>query len=94
MALNANAVNKGHKLLLKIGATNSFIRLYNERVKPQPLNTVLGAKPHGGGYESIGMFVKDITEEQLRIFNEGKGGIPNSAICNPQGNGITLLGWY
>ncbi|MDR6565486.1 hypothetical protein [Chitinophaga ginsengisegetis] len=93
MALDAKAVKTAHKLLLKIGGVNNYIREYHKD-EEHPFNTVMGYYPHGGGWENVFMDVLNITDEQLQEFNEGKKAVPNTSFEDDLGKGVTRIGWF
>lgn len=60
-----------------------------------PENVIIAYDRKGdGGFENVLIYVRDITPEQIEIFDSQKEKVHNSAIFRDEGNGITVVGWF
>ncbi|MFI5141931.1 MAG: hypothetical protein ACHQII_06205 [Bacteroidia bacterium] len=96
MALCKQAVEKAWYVLNTINpkANNSFICPHDKHDEFKT-DTIIGIdKKSDGGWENVFMNVKDITAEQLEIFEARKKEVPNSSFIKDEGDGITCIGWF
>lgn len=94
MALNNRSVEKAKDILAQIAGWKA--PFYNEYQKDNPLDTstILVAGNVGDGWENVFLNVKDITAEQLAIFERRKSEVPNSSFKQNLENNITCIGWF
>lgn len=94
MALSAKSVNKAITILRKVDKTLPAGIVYDRgSINKQP--RVFGRdRKSDGGWESVYIYVNNITESQLSIFNSQKGNIPNTSFIRDIGDGITKIGWF
>lgn len=96
MALSWESVKKAWYILNEINplASNSWVRLYDEE-NPLEENMIIGVDPKADdGWENIFINVKNITGDQLAIFERRKREVPNSSFIRNKGDGITRIGWF
>ena len=61
-----------------------------------PINTIIGHdRKSDGGYETIQLYIENITAEQLFLFHSNRNIIKNSSfIREPDSDNVTCIGWY
>ncbi len=96
MALSKKTVQEACKILKavqpNIGKLRS-VQLHTPEAEQQ--NAILGYdRKSDGGWENIWMNVKDITLDQLYLFDRLKDNIRNTSYIKSEKNGITEIGWY
>ena len=96
MALSKDAVRKAWNILNEINpkANNSFIAEQDLKDEFREDYIIGYDKKYDDGWENVFMNVRNITPEQLAIFERRKEEVPNSSFCRNEGNGITCLGWF
>lgn len=95
MALDKKAVHTAHTILLSVfPGCGSFVQEHDDKDE-FCLNRVIGyERKFDDGWENIFINVENITEDQLRMFNELKDKVPNSSFITNHPGGITQLGWF
>jgi hypothetical protein len=75
---------------------NSFIGEYEDTEENKSKrNFVFGeGLKSDGGWECVFINIRDISADQIRLWTEGNGNIPNTAFSRSLGNGITRLGFF
>ena len=96
MALSWESVKKAWHIINEINpdANNSWIKEYDPEDDLEE-NKIIGVdKKQDDGWENIFVNIKDITPEQMAIFESRKKEVPNSSFIRDKGEGITRLGWF
>lgn len=96
MALSWESVQKAWFILHEINplASNSWIKLYDDG-NPLEENLIIGVdKKSDDGWENVFINIRNITAEQMAIFERRKKEIPNSSFVRNKGDGITRIGWF
>lgn len=96
MALNKHNVEKAWYILNEVNpnARNSFINEYDES-DPLKEDTIIGVdRKSDDGWENVFINVRNITQDQLDIFNNRKKEVSNSSFIRKKGDGITRIGFF
>ncbi len=94
MALNNRSVEKAKEILAEVAGWKApFYNLYNEK-NPLDTKTILVYGQTGDGWENVFINIKNITPEQMEIFNKRKDEIHNSSFQDELEEGITRIGWF
>lgn len=94
MALNNRSVEKAKSILAEIaGWKGSPYNEYNEK-DPYATNTILVYGRTGDGWESVFLNIRNITPDQLEIFERRKNEVPNSSFQREYEDSITRIGWF
>lgn len=97
MALNRENVHKAWYILNEINpnARNSFVADFKNLRDQLQEDTIIGyGKKSDDGWENIFMNVKEISPEQLEIFERRKKEVHNSSFIDREENGVTRIGWF
>jgi hypothetical protein len=96
MALSKESVKTAWNILHEINpkANNSWIKDHDPEDEFKEDYIIGYDKKADDGWENVFLNVRDITPEQLAIFERRKSEVPNSSFCRDEGNGITCLGWF
>lgn len=99
MALSKDSCDKAfyifRDILLKRGLPiNSWIKKYDPE-DPLLENFIIGFdRKLDEGWENVFINLKDITKEELALFDSRKKEVPNSSFVRDKGEGITRIGFF
>lgn len=97
MALSKSSVEKAWQILKAVNpdAHYSFIQQWDSEDHEWETDVILGVdRKIDGGWENVFMNIKNITPDQLALFNARKGEIHNSSFVKEESDGITCIGWF
>jgi hypothetical protein len=97
MALHRNEVQKAFNLFTNICSNLKFFEVQQRDEKNQYDENLMIGQGHkqDDGWESVFVNIRDITPEQMKIWEEGKVRIRNSSFTHEGTHpGITRLGFF
>lgn len=94
MALNNQSVEKAKEILAEVaGWQGPFFKQFDEK-KPLDTGTIKVYGKTGDGWENVFLNVKNITQDQLEIFERRKNEVRNSSFKDELEDGVTRIGWF
>ena len=95
MALSYRSFQKARNILGEVRGDNfTGYSVYDPERPHRQHMIIISSENVDGGVESVHLNVKDITPEQLDIFNRRNEEIGNNSICREVEPGITRIGWF
>jgi hypothetical protein len=96
MALSQTSVRKAVNIFEEIAGPlkSAFIEQGQTDNRYDQQKLIGSDKKEDGGWESIFINIKDISNEQLELWDSRKTQINNSSFCNEVQPGITRIGFY
>ncbi len=95
MGLSNESCSLAWRILNEINplANNSFITVH-ESHQIGPENTIMGwDKKYDGSWENIFTDIKNMTNDQMKIWEQKKRTIGNTPFVQTKENGYTRIGW-